>query len=269
MAVKAPAKKASASAAMSKKAPSESKGTPSAKKDWFQRGAGAVDQELSRQATQREQMSKTKRFYIKKPKTSDGDSRVLIFLDDTVDDDIVTIREHSLNLDDVNYPVFKTCLHGAYDSCAYHDAGNKASFTAFLSAINTHEFTTKKGKTYRNVKELFPLKADQLAIFKRALVKKGLKKLRGVVMDVFRGNGDKSFVSGDQFDVIEVIDFKNPAHLKKYNLFDPETKKPLDFSPINYEKELAPETEEEARTFCRQNKIGSGEKPESEDSIAY
>jgi hypothetical protein len=252
------------------KAPAARKAAPppntDGKASWFNKGTEAGNRELERQARNRELMGRTRRFFIPKPTRQEGASKVVILLDDSLDS-LISVREHGYFPEKGKPPVFFTCLDGSGAAvCPDCEGRDKTSFTAFLSLFNTSEWTDKQNKAHRNQKELFPMKADQLALFRRMVEKNG-GKTRGMVVEVFRTNADKSHPTGDSFEFVEKIDFRSKQHLDKYNLYD-DKRKPLDSTPINYLEELKPETEEERRTWLNANGFEGGG-AETEDQIPY
>jgi hypothetical protein len=91
------------------------------------------------------------------------------------------------------------------------------------------------------------------------------------VIEIFRGNGDKSHPSGDSFEFKERIDFRNPKHLQKYALYD-DKNKPLDFTPVDYLTELAPDTEKAAKEWLRSYGFEGGQSSaaaDNEETVPY
>jgi len=265
----APAKKAAEKKSAPEK-PATRKAAPSGKSSWFSRGIGATEKETARQADVREALSRSRRLFIP-PATGQKKevTKRVIYLDESLDD-MFNVKEHGYfyKKGSGKPPVFKTCLDQEGGECPHDEGGNKGSFTSFLSIINTSSWTDKNNKEHSNNKELHPFKVDQFALFRRAVEKasKGKKaKLRGMVFDVVRLQGDKSHPTGDTFEYVETLDLRNPKDLAKYNL------KGVDLKPIDYMTDLAPQDWEAAEAWLKTSGFGGGGsgKKEQEEEVPY
>jgi hypothetical protein len=202
---------------------------------WFQTGYDAAEHELERQEMAKKEATTERaisRFWRKK-----GERKKVLFLDGK--ERFFNIREHAFTAPNSPVPKWKTCLQGTGEKCPADESGNKNYFIGFLSVIDlTSSFTYMKGpnagKKIEKEKKLYGGKAGTISVLANKADKWGKGDLTGCVVEIFRSKGDKSPNVGDDFDLIERINLKDKAAIKKYGL------EGVDLKPFDYEEILKP-----------------------------
>jgi hypothetical protein len=79
---------------------------------------------------------------------------------------------------------------------------------SFFTVIDTTEFTDSKGNKRVNEKRLICAKKDTAEKIKRKYIARIEEKqgLRGAMFKIYRGSGDKSASTGDDFDFMKMVD---------------------------------------------------------------
>ena len=148
------------------------------------------------------------------------ESAKIVFLDS----DGFYIKEHNLKIGG-RWGNYVTCTSD-FKPCPVCQSGDRPVYTAYYSIIDTRTIVTSDGKKLKNRKVLLPLKGSAINIIED--IKKKHGNLRGLVFEVKRYTAQDPNCGT----VFDKIGRANLAKLK-------------DSEPFDYEKILAPPTEEE------------------------
>jgi len=144
----------------------------------------------------------------------------IIFLDS----DGFYIKEHNLKIAG-RWGNYVTCTSD-FKPCPVCQSGDRPTYTAYYTIIDTRTIVTSDGRKLKNRKVLLPLKGSAINIIED--IKKKVKNLRGLVFEVKRYTAQDPNC-GAVFERLGRVDLK----------------KLKDSEPYDYEKVLAPPTDEE------------------------
>lgn len=150
------------------------------------------------------------RFWMKP-----DEKAIVVFLDSVP----AGIFEHNIKLGD-KWGNYFTCVKED-EPCSLCQRGHRPSYIAYLSAIDTREFTRADGTKVKNRKVLFAIKKSQVKRLNELIKKHG--DLRGKAFEVSRYSKEESS-SGSSYEYLQDVDLM----------------KLEDTAPFNYEKVLAP-----------------------------
>lgn len=187
-----------------------------------------IDTAIERESQRKEEQAAARangtdrvfRFYL-----NQGDETEIIFLDKDISNG-VAFYEHHLQDSQGKWTVHEVCP-GEVASCAICNEvqGNNPAFVLNLSVLHLNAFQDKKTKEWRNSRELFCIKHQQLPKFKKIL-KAAVAKygtLRGVVLRLHRPKGEATssprigepvpFDSGMSFEFVKNLkkEYGHPA----------------------------------------------------------
>lgn len=183
------------------------------------------------------------RFYL-----NQGDETEVIFLDDDLSDG-VAFHEHHLQDSQGKWTVHEVCP-GEVASCAICNElpQNNPSFVLNLSVLHLNAYQDKKTKEWRNSRELFCIKHQQLPKFKKILkaAKAKYGTLRGVVLRLHRPKGEATssprigepvpFDSGMSFEFVKNLkkEYGHPA-IRSQQTKAIVKEEDVDITPFDYE----------------------------------
>lgn len=186
------------------------------KASWFKVGEEGYKEKQKLDALAEAKKEKfAPRFWLRPQETAK-----IVFLDS----DGFYIKEHNLNIGG-RWGNYVTCTSD-FKPCPVCQSGDRPTYTAYYTIIDTRTIVTKDGKKSKNRKVLLPLKGSAINIVED--IKKKHGKLRGLVFEV------KRYTAQDP-NCGTVFDRLGRANLAKLK----------DADPFDYEKILAPPTEEE------------------------
>lgn len=138
----------------------------------------------------------------------------------------VYVYEHNIKING-RWGNYFTCVKEiAQQHCPLCDRDDKPVYTAYLSVIDTRQFTRKDGSISKNRKVLYPAKGATIKKIHGLIKKHG--DLRGKMFEVTRYTPNEPNCGTD-------FDFEKEVDLTKIE----------DSSPHDYEKILAPPSEDE------------------------
>jgi len=207
-----------------------------AKKKWFKIGKEGFEEKKKMDSVA--EMKREK--YAPRFRLRPEESAKIVFLDS----DGFYIKEHNLEIGG-KWGNFVTCVSD-FQPCPVCQRGERPTYTAYYTIIDTRKITTSDGKTLKNRKVLLPLKGSAINIFED--IKKKYKNLRGMVFEVKRYTAQDPNC-GSYFERI------GRANLSRLE----------DSEPFDYEKILAPPTKEELQAMGYDSVIvGSEEELDNE-----
>lgn len=194
---------------------------------WYQKG---VDEESLKQA-EKESSSGQRRLWM--PVDS---SKRIVFLDD----EPFCFYEHNPKINGEYKNNWFTCRKGLdKDGCPMCASKIRRYYIGLLTVLDLDGFVSKKdGKTYKNFRQLLPMKIDTLKRFKT--IKQRKTSLVGAVY-AFARSGERSPTCGDVWDFEEYIDLDKSEYWYESKL-EGKLKKP---EPYNYLDMFAPLTAKE------------------------
>jgi hypothetical protein len=185
---------------------------------WYARGKEGLDKtkKINEENKRRKENKGAGRFFLKA-----GEEATIIFLDSNP----FFCYVHQFKVGK-SWNNFATCIKEVAP-CPLCDAELYPTWTAHYTVIDTRSFEYN-GKTYKNIKKLFPAKGEVIQILADLQAK--YKDLRGRAFKVKR-YGEKEINTGTHFEYLGKV-----KDLSKYG---------EDTNPIEYEKVLAPPTNEQ------------------------
>jgi len=200
------------------------KKTVEKKPSWFKLGdEGFEEKKKLDSIAQLKRERAVGRFWLR-----EGEEATVVFVDDTG----FYVKTHQLQIDG-SWSNFITCIRD-FSPCPICNSGKKSTTTAYYTVIDTRTIVRRDGTKETNRKVLFPAKGSAINIL--ADMKKKYGSLTGLAFKVKRYS-DKSPNCGDFFELVS----KKRVDLMK---FGKDANKPID-----YEKVLAPPTEDELKAM--------------------
>lgn len=192
---------------------------------WFNQGFGGDHLDKA----EKESANKAPKRFWMKPDTS----KKIIFLDD----EPFCIWEHALQINGSWIGNDFTCRKGMQDDarCPFCNSNSRRTYVGFLTILDVDGWTNDKGKKFRNIRRLFPMKMKTLKQFKK--LKERKKSIVGCMYEMTRSSSDAAVV-GDMFDFLDKVDpFEDEQYFYKSKM-DKGKKKPPEV--YNYKEIFKP-----------------------------
>jgi len=147
----------------------------------------------------------------------------------------------------------------ANDKCPLCESGDKPALVALFTIIDHRQIPSTKDKTkiWKDQKKLLVAKPQTFELLTKHAIKRG--GLAGGTFDASRV-GDKSAAVGSMFDFVEKKTIEELQKLYMIERVDPKTNqkvKVTNFTPADYEKEIAYRTGDELRELTKGSPVGS------------
>jgi hypothetical protein len=141
----------------------------------------------------------------------------------------------------------------ANDKCPLCESGDKPALVALFTIIDHRQIPSTKDKTkvWKDQKKLLVAKPQTYELLTKHAIKRG--GLAGCTFDASRV-GDKSAAVGSMFDFVEKKTIEELQKLYMVERTDPKTNQKMkvtNFTPADYEKEIAYRTGEELRELTK------------------